>query len=674
MTIKNLYPNVRPALSLDFARTKTLDSRVAFTRASTGTYVGADGLIKTAASGAARFDHNPTTGESLGLLVEEARTNLALYSEQFDNAAWTKNSTTVTANAITAPDSTLTADRLLETATTATFYAFISNPAPTPGTYTASVYAKGDGSGRLLDLVLQQSSTYRQAYFNLTTGVVSSVDAALTASIQALPNGWFRCSVTGTSSNNTTPFLFTSVTAGENSVYVNRAGNASAGIYIWGAQLEAGSFPTSYIPTTSATVTRAAEVASVSNTSSSIYPTSNFTVVNSPFGTTGGSTSLSLFGPTIKRTAVYGSNLSQVQTTSLGDINDGFWRWRVLGSSFALPNFITDGNITVDWGDGTVETLTTSEHVFTNGGGYHDIGFRMNSGTRFLPAIQGNTTYKDRLVAIGPMPSSIKLDPSSCFQGCANLKIVDGALSFTGGTIFTNTWFLNYSLTSFAWIDTSSATSMINTWYGAPFTSFPLINTSSVTVFANTWLGCSNLASFPLINTSSATEMSGAWYVCSSLTSFPLINTSNVTSFSGTWFQCTGLTSFPLINTSLGTIFTDTWRTCTSLTSFPALNFSSATRFDTAWYNCSSLTTFPANMFNTTGTLIAAAFIGAFQACALNATSIENILTSLVTNGRSGITLDLNGGTNAGASTWTAPALAAYATLISRGWTISRNA
>ena len=79
-------------------------------------------------------------------------------------------------------------------------------------------------------------------------------------------------------------------------------------------------------------------------------------------------------------------------------------------------------------------------------------------------------------------------------------------------------------------------------------------------------------------------------------------------------------------------------------------------------------------MFNTTGTLVATAFSNAFLNCALTATSIENILTSLVTNGQSNITLGLAGGTNAGASTWTANAVTAYNTLISRGWTITRNA
>ena len=79
-------------------------------------------------------------------------------------------------------------------------------------------------------------------------------------------------------------------------------------------------------------------------------------------------------------------------------------------------------------------------------------------------------------------------------------------------------------------------------------------------------------------------------------------------------------------------------------------------------------------MFNTTGTLIPNAFLNAFANCALTAASIENILTSLVTNGQSNITLTLTGGTNAGAATWTTAANTAYATLTTaRGWTINRN-
>jgi hypothetical protein len=146
------------------------------------------------------------------------------------------------------------------------------------------------------------------------------------------------------------------------------------------------------------------------------------------------------------------------------------------------------------------------------------------------------------------------------------------------------------------------------------------------------------------------------------------------TSVQQAWQGCSGLTSFPALNLSSVTNCSYAWRFCSNLISFPAITIAAATTFDNAWAYCTKLTTFPANMFNTTGTLVSSAFSGTFFECALTATSIENILTSLVTNGRSNITLTLSGGTNAGASTWTANAVTAYNTLISRGWTITRNA
>ena len=79
-------------------------------------------------------------------------------------------------------------------------------------------------------------------------------------------------------------------------------------------------------------------------------------------------------------------------------------------------------------------------------------------------------------------------------------------------------------------------------------------------------------------------------------------------------------------------------------------------------------------MFDTTGTLVAGAFGGAWQNCALTAQSIENILVSLDTNGATGGTLGINGGTNAAKTTWSAAAVTAYDNLITKGWTIFFNA
>ena len=137
--------------------------------------------------------------------------------------------------------------------------------------------------------------------------------------------------------------------------------------------------------------------------------------------------------------------------------------------------------------------------------------------------------------------------------------------------------------------------------------------------------------------------------------------------------ETTSLTSMGSVDTSSVDNFQATWRGCSGLTSFPALNFSAATNFASAWLYCSSLTSYPANVFDTTGTLVSTAFSIAFLGCALTAQSIENILTSLDTNGTSNITLGISGGSNAAKSTWSTAANTAYDNLITKGWTISFN-
>jgi hypothetical protein len=252
-----------PSLDLNFAASKSLvdsvsgNNLITFSRASTGTFVGSNGLIQTAASGVARFDHNGATGESLGLLIEEARANAFTYSEQFDNAAWTKSAITIIANATTAPDGTLTADKIVEDTSNSEHCLTIGVAESGP---SVSIFAKASERSWLVMYIY--STTYgdnRTAYFNLSDGVLGTVSAGVTASIQKLPNGWCRVSIsTGTGS-------FPSIrigTAAGNGVK-SYTGGSAFGLFVWGAQLEYYSFPTSYIPTTSATVTRAADVADI---------------------------------------------------------------------------------------------------------------------------------------------------------------------------------------------------------------------------------------------------------------------------------------------------------------------------------------------------------------------------------------------------------------------------
>jgi hypothetical protein len=273
MTIKSLYPASRPALGIDFAKTKRLDPRVTYTRASTATYVDNGGVIRTAASGVARFDHNPATGESLGLLVEEARTNAFTYSEEFDNAAWTKTNSSITANSATAPNGLQTADTLTSSAAgTSTVFRSFTNQFPP---LTFSVYLKANTSTVACIRTLTNADGRNVAYnVNLLAGTISAATGNtgnLTGwtqyvGIENAGNGWYRVFVAFSSSS----FGFTCDY--EISPSLNRTAAVSGeSIFIWGAQLEGGSFPTSYIPTTSATVTRAADVASMTGTNFSSW-------------------------------------------------------------------------------------------------------------------------------------------------------------------------------------------------------------------------------------------------------------------------------------------------------------------------------------------------------------------------------------------------------------------
>ena len=166
------------------------------------------------------------------------------------------------------------------------------------------------------------------------------------------------------------------------------------------------------------------------------------------------------------------------------------------------------------------------------------------------------------------------------------------------------------------------------------------------------------------------TDFSGAWAGCTSMTGpFPLIDTSSGTNFSGAWAECVSMSGpFPLIDTSNGTDFAFAWISCISMTGpFPLIDTSNGTDFSLAWAYCSSLTSFPANMFDACP---ATNFTGAFVGCALNQTSIDNILVSIAAAGTSGGTLNMTGGTNA---TPSATGLAAKATLVGRGWTVTHN-
>ena len=265
-TASKFFPVYQPALNLDF-RTGFLPPEITFSRASTATFVGSNGLIQTAAANTPRFNYNPALSAIPRLLVEaEARTNLTLRSAEFDNASWIKTAATIAPNGSLAPDGTVAMDKLVEDTANSTHYTHQAR-AGSNETTTSSVYAKAGERTRFKLEMSNFASASCGAIFDVSTGTVVSVDApnadytATSATIVNAGNGIYRCTLTVTkaavnATNNATILLVSGTS-------ISYLGDGASGLFLWGAQLEIASFVSSYIPTTSAAVTRAADIATV---------------------------------------------------------------------------------------------------------------------------------------------------------------------------------------------------------------------------------------------------------------------------------------------------------------------------------------------------------------------------------------------------------------------------
>jgi hypothetical protein len=250
------YPSIRPTLDLNFAQTKVLDPRVTFYRDSLATYTDSLGIVRTVPANVSRFDHNPTTGESLGLLIEEQRTNWYSYSETFAGI-WTNDGiAAMTSNQAIAPDGNNTASKIVGPYIYR-YFTGSGSPIANGSTVTASVFIKNNGANTLNFVIYSLGGTNVSASVNLSTGTVTGSGA----SIQSYPNGWYRVILTRT------------IDTGTGYVAIESLGGtgSSQSIYVWGAQLEQGSFSTSYIPTTTSTATRSADFAYMDGTNFSSW-------------------------------------------------------------------------------------------------------------------------------------------------------------------------------------------------------------------------------------------------------------------------------------------------------------------------------------------------------------------------------------------------------------------
>jgi hypothetical protein len=263
---------VLPRLTLDFT-TAVLDPRITFTRSgNTATVVNSSGFVVGVNADIPRFDYNPVGLACNGLLIEEQRSNLAIYSEIFANANWSKSASSISSDATTAPSNTLTADKFVENNTNASHELAQTVTGLSAVVHTFSVFAKA-GERSILQLTFSGNGGSAFANFNVSTGQITNSGNGAVANIVNYGNGWYRCVMSSANaftvgSCTVVQMLQTSPTAGR---YASYQGNGTSGLNIWGAQLEAGAFATSYIPTVASQVTRTADIATMTGTNFSSW-------------------------------------------------------------------------------------------------------------------------------------------------------------------------------------------------------------------------------------------------------------------------------------------------------------------------------------------------------------------------------------------------------------------
>tara|TARA_Y100000022_G_scaffold5781_1_gene4742 strand:+ start:7821 stop:9701 length:1881 start_codon:yes stop_codon:yes gene_type:complete len=233
--------------------------------------------LMTASPDRARFDHDPITGESKGLLIEEQRTNLIAYSEDFKSSFWDKSwdgagysNEHIYSNQAIAPDGSLSASKVSPGSDSGVHYVgsdqanILENT-----TYTISCYLKKGEMDTAMLSMWSYADVNEGVSFDLTNGVSDASWGGaeiLDHSITHVGNDWYRCAFTvnsGTGTSSNAGFLYLYIDSAGGTVPSGYSGNGFDGLYIWGFQVEQATFPTSYIKTTGASATRSADNASI---------------------------------------------------------------------------------------------------------------------------------------------------------------------------------------------------------------------------------------------------------------------------------------------------------------------------------------------------------------------------------------------------------------------------
>ena len=238
---------------------------ITYTGGDNGTYFDQNGVLQTSGTDIPRFDHNPVTGAPLGLLIEEARENLGLGSEDAsDNSNELR--VTVSTNTAVAPDGNTTMDSLLETADTNTHQLNLDILTVSSSTLYTITYSFKKLNNDYVELSWIEngvSSLTPHIVFRFSTEAVVASSGITSSFIQNIGNGIYRIGFSATTESDTTGMLPIILTNTDGSSQQSYAGNTSNGVYLWGKQIEAGAFPSSSIKTVGAAVTRSADVATI---------------------------------------------------------------------------------------------------------------------------------------------------------------------------------------------------------------------------------------------------------------------------------------------------------------------------------------------------------------------------------------------------------------------------
>lgn len=324
-----------------------------------------------------RCDYDPVTLLPKGLLIEEQRTNLALRSADL-GTTWGVFNATNSLNAATAPDGTATADKIVEDATTNEHGTNQNITIANTTAYTWSVYAKaGERSWIVLN---PYDGSSHKTWFDLANGVVGTNAAGNTASIQEVGGGWYRCIVTRTSGGTSGIFQLIVTTADNTSSY---AGDITKGVYFWGAQLEAGSFPTSYIPTAGSTVTRAADAITLA---ASKFPL-------------GASHTLLLKLRSLNSTV---TSITQLCNLWDGSTNERF------------GNYMNAGTARLVVADGGVTQADMNSNVTVNNGNLHRIAWAADTNDVAL-VVNGGAAVTDTSATM-PTPTTLTLSTITSYR------------------------------------------------------------------------------------------------------------------------------------------------------------------------------------------------------------------------------------------------------------------